>query len=118
MMPRLLAALFAALALRSTGRAPEPELKLGFIGLGTSHSVAFAKIFHDEKSPNHVPGARVVCAFPGGSPDIEASWSRVKGYTAELRDKHGVEIVDSIAEVVRRSDAIMILSVDGRAHLP
>jgi predicted dehydrogenase len=118
MMKRQLAALCAAFALMSTTRGADAELKIGFIGLDTSHAVAFASIFHDEKNPGHVPGARVVCAFPGGSPDIEASWSRVKGYTADLRDKYGVAIVDSVAEVVRRSDAIMILSVDGRAHLP
>jgi predicted dehydrogenase len=60
----------------------------------------------------------VVVAFPGGSPDIESSWNRVKGYTEEIKTKYGVRIVDSVAEVVANCDAIMIESVDGRAHLP
>jgi predicted dehydrogenase len=96
----------------------QPEIKIGFLGLDTSHAPAFASLFNDPANKAHVAGARVVCAFPGGSPDLEASWSRVKGYTAEVRDKYGVTIVDTVAEVVARSDAIIILSVDGRAHLP
>jgi predicted dehydrogenase len=96
----------------------QPEIKIGFLSLDTSHAPAFAAIFNDAKHKAHIPGARVVCAFPGGSPDLEASWSRVKGYTADVRDKYGVAIVDTVAEVVAQSDAIIMLSVDGRAHLP
>src|SRR5688500_1578467 len=46
------------------------------------------------------------------------SRSRVEAFGAELRDKYGVALVDSIVEVLTRSDGIMILSVDGYAHLP
>lgn len=94
------------------------DLKIGLIGLDTSHATQFASILNNPADKAHLTGARVVCAFPGGSPDVEASASRVKGFTEEVRTKYGVEIVDSIAEVVARSDAIMILSVDGRTHLP
>jgi predicted dehydrogenase len=111
---RLLACLVAPVALLRA----QPEIKIGFLSLDTSHAPAFASLFNDPANKAHVAGARVVCAFPGGSPDLEASWSRVKGYTAEVRDKYGVAIVDTVAEVVARSDAIIILSVDGRAHLP
>ncbi len=96
----------------------EPDLKIGIIGLDTSHAPQFASILNNPADKAHLTGARVVCAFPGGSADVEASASRVKGFTADVQKKYGVEIVGSIAEVVARSDAIMILSVDGRAHLP
>jgi predicted dehydrogenase len=75
-------------------------------------------MFNDPADKNHLTGARVVVAFPGGSPDVETSWSRVKGYTETLKAKYGVRIVDSVAEVVANCDAILIESVDGRAHLP
>ena len=70
------------------------ELRIGMIGLDTSHVTAFTALLNDPKSPNHVSGAKVVAAFKGGSPDIESSWSRVEGYTKELREKYGVAIHD------------------------
>lgn len=93
------------------------DIRVGIIGLDTSHVVAFTKLLHDTNAPGHVPGARVVAAYPGGSPDIESSWSRVKGYTTELRDRYGVRIVDSIPALCQEVDAIMLESVDGRPHL-
>jgi len=92
-------------------------IKLGFIGLDTSHVTAFAQILHDEKDPWYLPGGKVVVAYPGGSQDWELSCSRVAGFTNELRDRFGVEIVSSITEVSERCDAILIESVDGRVHL-
>ena len=87
------------------------------IGLDTSHVPAFANLLHDSTQEYHVPGGRIVAAYPGGSPDFALSLSRVEGYTAELRDKHGVEIVESIAELRNKCDAVMLESVDGRVHL-
>ena len=63
------------------------DIRIGMIGLDTSHVTAFTPVLNDPKNPNHVPGAKVVAAFKGGSQDIEASASRVEGYTKELREK-------------------------------
>ncbi|PYK98374.1 MAG: dehydrogenase [Verrucomicrobia bacterium] len=93
------------------------DLRIGLIGLDTSHVTAFTALLNDPKAPNHVPGAKVVAAFKGGSTDIESSWSRVEGYTQELREKHSVTIYDSIEELCRHVDAVMLESVDGRPHL-
>ena len=41
----------------------------------------------------------------------------MEGFTTELRDKWGIAIVPSIDELVRRVDAVMMTSVDGRVHL-
>jgi predicted dehydrogenase len=92
-------------------------IRIGLIGLDTSHAGAFTQLLNDASRPDHVPGARVVAAFKGGSPDVEASASRVDRFTAELRDKWQIELVDSIDELVRRVDAVMLTSVDGRVHL-
>jgi hypothetical protein len=107
------------LALALSGAAPQEDkpLRIGMIGLDTSHVVAFTQLLNDPKNPNHVPGARVVAAFKGGSPDVESSASRIEGFTQTLREKWGVEIVDSIEALCSKVDCVMIESVDGRPHL-
>ena len=107
-----LAAFFCAIS-----AALAAELRVGLIGLDTSHVTAFTALLNNTNHANHVPGARVVAAFKGGSPDIASSRDRVEGYTAELRDKYGVVICDSIEEMCRQVDAVMLESVDGRPHL-
>ena len=91
-------------------------VKVGMIGLDTSHVVAFTQLLNNPEAQYHVPGAQVICAFPGGSPDWEMSWSRLEGFTQQVQE-FGVKIVDSIAEVAQTSDAILLESVDGRVHL-
>ncbi|MGV2644477.1 gfo/Idh/MocA family oxidoreductase, partial [Clostridium perfringens] len=91
-------------------------LKIGMIGLDTSHVSIFSKMLHDKAHPYYVPGARVTAAFPGGSPDFELSISRVDGYTRELV-AWGTEILDSPGDVAKQVDAVMLEAVDGRSHL-
>ena len=92
-------------------------IRIGLIGLDTSHVTAFTKIINDPTTKDHVPGAKVVAAFKGGSPDIESSISRVDGYTKTLREDFGVEICETIENLCTKVDAVMIESVDGRPHL-
>jgi Oxidoreductase family, NAD-binding Rossmann fold len=93
------------------------DVRLGIIGTDTSHVTAFTKMLNDSTSADHVPGARVVAAYKGGSPDIEASRTRIDQFTAELRDKWQVQIVDSIEALCRQVDAVLLTSNDGRVHL-
>src|SRR5687768_14436480 len=93
------------------------ELKLGMIGLDTSHVIAFTKLLNETNNKDYVPGGKVVAAFKGGSPDIESSRSRVDGYTKQLQEQFGVNIVESIEELCRQVDAVLLESVDGRPHL-
>jgi hypothetical protein len=93
------------------------ELKIGMVGLDTSHCEAFARVLNDESNPHHVPGGRVAVAFPGGSQLCAVSRDRVAGFTETIRDKFGVAICDSIEEVGRQVDAVLLHSVDGRQHL-
>lgn len=93
------------------------DLRVGLIGLDTSHVIVFTRMLNDSERADHIPGARVVAAWKGGSPDVESSWSRVDGFTKQLEDDYGVQIVDSIEELCKQVDAIMLTSVDGRPHL-
>ena len=94
-----------------------PDLKIGLVGLDTSHVVAFCKCFNKEGDPEHVPGAQVVCAYPGGSPDFDLSISRVGKFTEQVRDDFGVKILDAPDAVAEAVDLLFITSVDGRTHL-
>jgi predicted dehydrogenase len=93
------------------------ELRLGIIGLDTSHVEAFTELLNNADNPKHIAGAKVVAAFKGGSPDIESSASRVDGYTKKLQDKYAVKIYDTIEEMCNNVDAVLLESVDGRPHL-
>lgn len=118
MFVRLLGCALLALALTGLGVvAEEAPLKLGIIGLDTSHVIAFTQVLNDPDNANHVPGARVVAAFKGGSPDLESSASRVDGYTEQLEKEFNVEIVPTIEALCDKVDAILLNSVDGRRHL-
>jgi predicted dehydrogenase len=107
---RFLAAFLPALALCA-------EIRVGIIGTDTSHVPAFTKLLNDSSSPDHIPGARVVAAYKGGSPDVESSRTRVDKFAEEIRSKYGVEIVPDIPTLLSKVDAVLIESVDGRAHL-
>jgi len=96
---------------------PAAELRIGMIGLDPSHVTAFTRLLNDPADKDHVPGARVVAAFKGGSPDIESSRTRIDGYTKELTNQWGVTLYDSIEALCQAVDAVMIESVDGRPHL-
>lgn len=115
-MKKLLAVCLLAVSLLCAPAIAE-DIKVGIIGLDTSHVIAFTKILNDKEHPEHVPGTKVVAAFKGGSDDIESSYSRVDGYTKQLQDDFGVEIVPTIEELCTKVDAILLESVDGRPHL-
>jgi hypothetical protein len=113
-----LVAVFLSLA-TSPSQAQEKTapLRAGIIGLDTSHVTAFTKVLNDPKNTGDLAGVRVVAAYPGGSPDLPDSIDRVEDFTKKLRDQHGVEIVDSIDELLKKVDVVLLESVDGRPHL-
>ncbi|CAN7191421.1 Gfo/Idh/MocA family protein [Rossellomorea sp. LjRoot5] len=92
------------------------DLGIGMVGLDTSHAVAFTRLLNDPLDPHPVRGGKVVKAFPGGSPHLELSASRIEKFTEAVRG-YGVEIVDSLEKAVEGTDAILLESVDGGIHL-
>ncbi|MBI3407051.1 MAG: Gfo/Idh/MocA family oxidoreductase [Planctomycetes bacterium] len=108
--------LFAVAALPLRSGEGKTVLKAGIIGLDTSHVPAFTGLLNKPKEPDF-EGVRVVAAFAGGSPDIPSSKDRLEGFTREVREKFDVEIVDSIDELLKKVDVVLLESVDGRKHL-
>lgn len=98
-----------------TGYAAEPVIRIGMIGLDTSHCPAFAKILNDENAPPELAGCKVVAAYPYGSATIESSTSRIPRYTQEIQEL-GIEIVGSIQELLEQVDAVLLETNDGRPH--
>ncbi len=112
-------ALLAVLAHEADAQAETPPklIRIGIIGLDTSHSVVFTRIINqpEDKEKDQVAGFRIVAAYPKGSPDIKSSTERVPDYTQKVKDM-GVEIVDSIEDLVTKVDAVLLESNDGRPH--
>ncbi len=92
------------------------SLRIGMVGLDTSHVTTFTALLNDPAAAHHVAGAKVVAGFPGGSKDFELSWSRVDGFTKTLKDQWSVEIMDSPEAVAEAVDLLFITACDGRVH--
>lgn len=91
-------------------------IKVGIIGLDTSHSPAFIELLNSEDLKPEHQGFRVVAAYPYGSKTIENSFKRIPEYTEKAK-KNGVEIVSSIAELLEKVDCVMLETNDGNLHL-
>ena len=109
-----LLALFLAMV-TPLAHAAEP-IKVGVIGLDNYQAVAFTYLFHRATEDEDLLGIKVVCAFPGGSPDIEDS---VRGLPRwiERFENEKIPLVDSIETLLTKVDAVLVMSLDGRKHL-
>ena len=105
--------LFAAVA-AAIACAADAETKVGIIGLDTSHAIAFTKIMNVEKDPS-VAGFRMAAAYQWGSRDIVSSTNRYEKYVPQMREM-GVEIVQSIDELLLKVDVVCLETNDGREH--
>jgi hypothetical protein len=110
-MKKLLSVSFVACLLLSASA----EIKVGIIGLDTSHAVAFTKIMNVDKDPS-MEGLRMVAAYKWGSKDIASCTNRYEKYIPQMKEM-GVEIVDSIQELLSEVDVVCLETCDGREHL-
>jgi predicted dehydrogenase len=94
----------------------EKGKRIGLIGLDTGHSVAFTKSINDPLAGNKYYGYKVVAAYPNGTDKIEEWRVRIPEITAEVKS-YGVEIVNSIEELLEKVDTVLLTCVDGNKHL-
>jgi predicted dehydrogenase len=114
-----LLALVWTLAMLSDAPAGDDKkvIRIGIIGTDTSHVPAFTGLFNDANNEGDLAGFKVVAAYPGGSADLPASADRVHKFAAQIQQKWGVELVDSIEALLPKVDVVLLESVDGRPHL-
>lgn len=90
--------------------------RIGVIGLDTEHGPHFARILNDPNAGDKYGGLRVVAAYPYGSRSIKSSVDSIPGHTESIK-KQGVKIVDSIEDLLKEVDVVMLETNDGREHL-
>ena len=107
--------------------SPEASIRLSLITVGNQKGLALSGwiprtvLRSPEPLTIQVPapefnGYKIVAAFPRGSNDIKSSVDRIPGYTDEVK-KFGVEIVNSIDELLPGVDFVLLETNDGRLHL-
>ncbi len=114
----IVAQTLVSFALVAPGLADTPkaaQIRVGIIGLD-AHAVPWTKTINDPQAPAPISDMRVVAAYPSFSPDVEFSAKNIQQNIETMRGL-GVEIVDSVAALMPKVDAVMVLSIDGRPHL-
>jgi len=113
--PRLKYLACLALCMASQSLLAE-DLRLGIIGLDTSHAIAFTQALNGTNTLASHKGFRISAIYPPGSKDIPSSTNRVAKYL-EIVKPYNVEIVTSIDKLLLLCDAVLLESNDGRVHL-
>jgi predicted dehydrogenase len=94
---------------------PAAPIKVGIVGLD-AHAVPWTEIIHGPKAAAPISDLRIVAAVTAHSADIPFSKDNIEKNTARMREL-GVEICDTIEQMLPKVDAVMVLSIDGRPHL-
>ena len=92
------------------------QMKIGIIGLDTSHSIAFTKFINGADKKEEYKDFQIVAAYPYGSKAIKSSYDRIPGYIEQVKEM-GVEIVSSIPELLDKVDCVLLETNDGNLHL-
>ncbi|MHA1684403.1 MAG: Gfo/Idh/MocA family oxidoreductase [Promethearchaeota archaeon] len=90
----------------------ENLLKLGMVGLDTSHVPGFMQDIQKNKKLN----AKVLFGYPGGSDLTSVSRDRVMKFTMRA-GQLGADIIEDLDVIAEKSDGIILTSCDGRQHL-
>ena len=104
-----------AASLNITNIKPVAGKRIGIIGLDTSHATAFVNSFNSPGSEKKYNSYKVIAAYPQGSYEIKSSYERIPAITEQVKAK-GVEIVNSIQELLPKVDFVLLETNDGRLH--
>ncbi len=95
---------------------PAKTIRIGMIGLDTSHCLAFTELLSKGDNDPQLAGAKIVLVYPKGSPDIVSSVERVPDYTKKITAM-GVEVIEDLDAMISQVDAVLLETNDGRPHL-
>ena len=97
--------------------AAQTEIRVGIIGTDTSHVTAFTSAAQRQSDPHHVPGARVVAAFKGGSPRRRRQPHASRSVRRRAQGRSGASSSSiRLRALCAKVDAVLLESVDGRPH--
>ena len=95
--------------------APEGK-RIGMVGLDTGHCMDFTRIFNAPDAGDKYRGYKVTTAYPKGTELIQEWKDRIPQITQQMKEA-GVEIVDSMEEMLAKVDVVLITCIDGNKHL-
>ncbi|MFN0195405.1 MAG: Gfo/Idh/MocA family protein [Planctomycetaceae bacterium] len=121
----LFAALFIAVSLADGSTHAADPVRVGILGMDNYQAIEYAAFFNNPKAEGDLAGLRVTAAYPVTSPDYPKSAELTAMWLEQLANQFKgqpdapppVEIVNSTEELLKRCDAVMIWSLDGRMHL-
>jgi len=92
-------------------------VRIGIVDTDTSHAVEFARRLNHIGIPEEqwVDGVKIVAAWT--EPSAIVPEERHREYNRILQEELGVRFVDSLDELRKSVDAVMVLSQDGSVHL-
>lgn len=107
--------------------APKNTLtRIGIVGLDTSQVTMIISHINNIAGPGYdvvqpewderFEGFRVVAAYPYGSRKIESSAKQIPFYVGKMKE-NGVEVVDSLNDLLKKVDVVMIMTFDGHLRL-
>jgi predicted dehydrogenase len=94
----------------------EKGKRIGMIGLDTGHSEAFTRSLNNPEAGDKFLGYKIVAAYPKGTEEILEWKNKIPGITEKVKS-HGVEIVNSMDDLLNKVDVVMITCIDGNQHL-
>ena len=90
--------------------------RIGMVGLDTGHCMAFTRSINASDTRDKYRGYKVTAAYPKGT-DLIREWKdQIPQITHEMKEA-GVEIIDSMDELLEKVDVVMITCIDGNKHL-
>jgi len=100
--------------------------RIGIIGLDTSQVTMILSHINKITGPGYdvvqpdpnsnFEGFRVTAAYPYGSRAIESSRKQIPFYVNKMKE-NGIRVVDSIDELLKEVDAVMLMTFDGHPRL-
>jgi hypothetical protein len=100
--------------------------RIGIIGLDTSQVTMIISHINNIPGPGYdvvqplwdssFEGFRVTAAYPYGSKKIESSIKQIPTYVGKMKE-NGVELVDSIKTLLKKVDAVMLMTFDGHPRV-
>ncbi len=95
---------------------PPAVKRIGIIGPESNHAVNFTKIINDPQGQGLFAEYQVVVGYPKTQPGIESKPGTIAGWD-KLMPQMGVELTDSMQELLKKCDYVMVLANDGHPHL-